>query len=519
MHKKLYKKIIVFLLIVIVFGLNIIPIINGKIYKNISKTCTYQSKINVNSYYQDEKLILKKNNNFNIEKEKYKIFINYLNKKLKSKRENINIISDDSRTLGAWELFGFAVSISGKNAIVGEVGDNFDTGSAHIFSKIGSKWIKTAKIRNSIFSPFEWFGGSVCINNDYAIVSAPIKNNGTGEAYIFERDGSRWFKKAKLLPSDAKPGYNIGFWNGVSICGDYALVGAPGGVNEFGIETGSAYVFKRNGNTWDEIQKLTASNGKPKDGFGFAVSINYDYAIISSIGNINAPGLAYIFKYNGGLWEEIQILNVSDIVSFDFFGSSVSLDGNYAVVGASGKDNETGVAYVFKRSDSYWVEDAKLVPFDGEEEDSFGWSVAVDGDYIVVGAYGDDDHNGSAYIYRNIESNWEFDDKLLPLDIDENSEFGWSVSIDGDYVCIGAPWGKGASYIFKRYDSGWSLDQRLTYQKSRTKNNFVCNILTKGIYKVNKILENILLLSFLERFPILQKILNFLIIQNLLFCL
>ena len=463
MKKILNKKMLISILIFLLLGLNIIPIINGSITMNIH---------NKNIKQSNKKYLSIKN-------------------KIESRNENMYRFN----VLAPWDFFGISVSISGENAIVGAMGDNLGTGSAYIFNKNGNQWFKVAKIRNTFFSPDAWFGLSVSIDNNYAIVSAPMVRNDTGEAYVFERDGISWIKKAILSPSDAKPGYTIGFMSGVSISGDYAIVGAPGGINESGIDTGLAYVFKRNEDTWKQVQKLTPSKGEPGGGFGFSISVNGDYAIISSLGSINTSGLAFIFKRNNNNWEEMQILNVSDGEGEDIFGICVSMDDDYAVVGAEGENNETGAAYVFKRSDMNWTLDAILTAYDGEDRDGFAWSLSNSGDYIIIGAFNDD--FGSAYIFKRSISSWDFDEKIIAYDQEKPSWFGYSVSIDGDYACIGAPEDSttGAAYIYKRYDTGWTLDKRITAQKGRSRDVIKQNIFSR--------FDNI--------FPILQKILNYIL--------
>ncbi|MCH7954231.1 MAG: FG-GAP repeat protein, partial [Candidatus Marinimicrobia bacterium] len=215
------------------------------------------------------------------------------------------------------------------------------------------------------------FGFSVSISGDYAVVGAYLDNdNGSdsGSAYIFKRTGTSWVQEAKLLPSDGAAFDNFGF--SVSISGDYAVVGAFLD-DDNGGASGSAYVFKRTGTSWAEEAKLLASDRAADDQFGVSVSISGDYAVVGAVfddDNGDGSGSAYVFKRTGTSWAQEAKLLPSDGAAIDFFGMSVSISGDYAVVGAHRDDDsgpETGSAYVFKRSGTSWAQEAKLFPSDG----------------------------------------------------------------------------------------------------------------------------------------------------------
>ncbi|MEM9300361.1 MAG: hypothetical protein AAGA64_18535, partial [Bacteroidota bacterium] len=256
----------------------------------------------------------------------------------------------------------------------------------------------------------DFFGYSVSIDGDYAIVGAYNEDEdaaggntlgNAGAAYIFERtpDGS-WQQKTKLIASDRASGDFFG--TSVSISGDYAIVGAhyededATGGNTLNT-AGSAYIFEKAADgTWTETAKLVASDRATSDLFGEAVSIDGDYAIIGARaadqdaagGNfLDNAGAAYVFKRAGdGTWNELTKLVAGDRAPFDNFGASVAIDGDYVVIGANKEDedvngantaDEAGAAYVFERAnDDTWTEVAKLVASDRAEDDFFGFPVA-----------------------------------------------------------------------------------------------------------------------------------------------
>ena len=191
------------------------------------------------------------------------------------------------------------------------------------------------------------------------------------------------------------------------MCGDTAVVGAEGD-DDNGAYSGSAYVFVRSGSVWTEEAKLTASDGAAVDYFGVSVSVSGDTAVVgawSGDGIVADSGSAYVFVRSGTTWSEQAELTASDGAADDWFGFAVSVSGDTAVVGADYDDDNgmnSGSAYVFVRSGTTWTEQAKLTASDGAATDVFGRSVSVSGDAAVLGARLDDDNgtdSGSAYVF------------------------------------------------------------------------------------------------------------------------
>jgi len=283
--------------------------------------------------------------------------------------------------------------------------------------------------------------------DDYDILIKQVIENG-----VISSDD--WFEQDKLLASDGAPSDYFGL--SVSIDGDYAIIGA------YHSNTGSAYIFKRTGKTWTEEQKLTASDGTAGDSFGLAVSIEGNYAIVGAYHDDSLTGSAYVFKRSDSSWVQEDKLTASDGATGDQFGSSVSINGDYVIIGAYGDDSngiDAGSAYIFKRTGTNWNEEDKLLASDSSSQDKFGISVSIDEDYVIIGAYGDGDnggHAGSAYIFKRTGTTWTQQNKLLASDGAPSDYFGRPVSINGDYAIIGA-YGNddngdesGSAYIFKK---------------------------------------------------------------------
>ncbi len=323
--------------------------------------------------------------------------------------ENEKALASDG---AANDFFGLSVSISGDYALIGAYLDDDNgsaSGSAYVFHRSGTSWTEQAKLLPSDGAVAKVFGYSVSISGDYALIGAfGDDDNGaaSGSAYVFHRSGTSWTEQAKLLPSDGAAEDRFGF--NVSISGDYALIGAYQDDNN-GSSSGSAYVFHRSGTSWTEQAKLLPSDGAADDLFGYSVSISGDYALIGALfddDNGAASGSAYVFHRSGTSWTEQAKLLPSDGAANDFFGVSVSISDDYALIGATDNDSnvsDSNAAYVFHRSGTSWTEQAKLSPSDEAAEDRFGFSVSISGDYVLIGANEDDDNgdsSGSVYFFK-----------------------------------------------------------------------------------------------------------------------
>ena len=383
--------------------------------------------------------------------------------------ELVKLLASDA---DADDRFGYSASISGNYAIVGanrndDNGEN--SGSAYIFELSNGTWTQKQKLLAADRADRDFFGLSVAISGNYAIVGAyGNSDNGSqsGSAYIFELSNGTWTQKQKLLASDADASDQFGY--SVSISGNYAIVGAYQN-DDNGDGSGSAYIFELSNGTWTQKQKLLASDAAAIDYFGRSVSISGNYAIVGAHLNHDngmRGGSAYIFERDSnGNWgsngNETQKLLASDADTVDAFGFSVAISGNYAIVGAAFNDDNgenSGSAYIFELSNGTWTQKQKLLAADAAAGDNFGVSVAISGNYAIVGAHYNDDNgikSGSAYIFELSNGTWSQKQKLLASDGAISDHFGRPVSISGNYAIIGAHQNddngseSGSAYIFE----------------------------------------------------------------------
>jgi hypothetical protein len=316
-----------------------------------------------------------------------------------------------SSVAGVGRRFGTAVSVSGDTVLVGAFGGT--GGSAHVFRLYGATWVEEQVLTASDGMSDDQFGWSVCVRGDTAVVGARRDGNGMGSAYVFRFDGTTWVEEEKLTASDGGADDEFGY--SCSMSGDTVLVGANKDDCAAGERCGSAYVFRFDGATWVEEQKLTASDAGADDEFARSVSLTGDAAVLGAFQDDCATGgadcgSAYVFRLNGTTWVEEQKLTASDSGAGDNFGAAVSIKADTVVVGAPDGECEAGAncgsVYVFRLSGTSSVEEQILTASDGGIGAGFGESLVVDDDgTVLVGASTADNEAGAAYVFTCMRPN------------------------------------------------------------------------------------------------------------------
>ena len=360
------------------------------------------------------------------------------------------------------------VSLSGNRALVGAR----NLGVAFVYRETDNGWEQEAVLRPDQKPVERTFGSSVSLDGDRALVGAEFENGvvpGSGAAFVFAFDGAAWTQEARLVPDSGAFGDRFGY--SVSLDGGRALVGAYG-VDSF---TGTVHVFARNGSDWSLEDTLTAADAQIQSRFGFSVSLDGDRALVgnlidASLGSPQLPGSAYVFERNGDSWSQQAALTASDGTLQNFFGLSVSLDGDRAVVGATAADSTIGAAYVFAFDGVDWAEELKLVASDGAVYDRFGENVLIRGDTIVVASRQSTfptEKLGVTYVYRLDEGTWAEEAVLTASDGAPGNFFGRGLGLDNDRLLIGAPGDDeagpdvGAVYYLTRENATWDEVEKI----------------------------------------------------------
>ncbi len=429
--------------------------------------------------------------------------------------------------------------------------DSTDAGAAYVFVRAGATWMQQAYLKPQAIGDSQEgdrFGHAVAISPSRAVVGAPFEDSSTdsmpgenaidaGAAYVFVRDSETWTQEAYLKPQAVgitQAGDQFGF--SVAMSDTILCIGAPledsdttgthSEPNENASDVGAAYMVAIEGEAWSQQAYLKAAGfGVPQDldYFGWSVAVSGDTVVVgayqedsNSLGvnsvpndSANEAGAAYVFVQTDGLWTQQAYLKpaaVGTSQAFDEFGHSVAISGDVVVVGAHYESSSStgvnslpnedatgaGAAYVFVRIEGVWTQEAYLKPAavgDTQEFDQFGYSVAISGDSVVVGALHEDaaatgvnnlpDENasnaGAAYVFARSEGVWTQEAYLKPAEVGSSQlgdEFGGSVAVSGDTVVVGAPWESssttgayttpdedasfaGAVYIFVRHEGSW----------------------------------------------------------------
>jgi len=376
-----------------------------------------------------------------------------------------------------------------------------------------------------------FFGQSVAVSGDTVVVGTWEAEDRAGDPRtidVFVRNGTTWTRQASFTASNTEASDKFGI--AVAISGDTLVVGAPledssaTGVNGDDTDnsapaSGAAYVFVRSGTTWTQQAYLKASNAREGHEFGTVVAISGDTIVVgapfedsSTTGvngdetdnNASGAGAAYVFVRNGTTWTQQAYLKASNTDIEDIFGITVDVSGDTVVIGAGEEDSSatgvngddtdnsapaSGAAYVFVRNGTTWAQQAYLKASNTWENDWFGWSVAVSGDTVVVGAGGEDSSatgvngdetnddapdSGAAYVFVRSGTTWTQQAYLKASNAAEGDGFGNLVDISGDML-VATSWSEdssdggvngdetddeafdsGAAYVFRRTGGAWA---------------------------------------------------------------
>jgi len=362
----------------------------------------------------------------------------------------------------AGDFFGFsAVAISGNYAIVGAQREDdaggTESGKVYIYNVTTGALVYTLNNPNAYStSAGDFFGSPVDISGNYAIVGAPYEDDSggssSGKAYIYNVTTGTLIHTLNNPNAFGTSDSDL-FGISVAISGNYAVVGAYNEDDAGGTESGKAYIF--NVTTGQLLHTLNNPNPvgtSASDFFGYSVGISDRFVVVGAYGEDEASatdsGKVYIFNLIfGNILGTLNNPNAFDTPAFDIFGYSVAISGNYAIVGSYEDDAggiNSGKAYIFN------VATAQLLhtlnnpnPVGTSSSDFFGYSVGISGNYAIVGAYGEDEtgvtNPGKAYIF-NVATGVLVHTLNNPNAYSTSASdfFGGSVAISGNYVIVGA---------------------------------------------------------------------------------
>ncbi len=384
----------------------------------------------------------------------------------------------------ALDGFGEHLSVRGDVAVVGAWNDEensqkiggFSFGSAYVLRQVAGEWVEQQKLLPSDPVSELRFGHDVAIHGNRFVVGAVGSNGYTGAVYFYEFDGVAWGNEQKLEPATALGADEVGV--AVAIDGDVAVAGAPGD-DTAASGAGAAYVFRNVKGVWVEEQKIIADDAEAFDFAGSAVAVRGDTIFIASRVDDDqgvSTGSVWVYRFQDGSWQEVQKLYASDAVFGELFGHAIALGDGVAVISAIHDDDacpkdelcNSGSAYVFRFNGVQWVEEAKLVASDGEADDEFGNALAIEGDIVVVGTRFADDacpedpgcDSGVAYVFHHDAGVWTQAGKLRASDTAQLDFFGADVAVNAGEALVSchldddAGTASGSVYLFDAVNVG-----------------------------------------------------------------
>lgn len=331
--------------------------------------------------------------------------------------------------------FGRCVAAGAGWAVVGAGGGG---GAAYVFRFNGTRWVEDSVLQPSD-GPGHSFGEAVAIDGDVIVVTDPADDDrgvASGSAYVFRFNSRRWQEEAKLLP---RQGSGARFGESVGLSGPVIIVGASSGNED------TAYLFRYDGEHWSEERRFV----EPFD----SVSASGDRVLVA--GGVRT---GRVYRYNGAGWDLEAELRPGG--GGGSFGHACQLRENVAIIGSYSESdghggNDAGAAYVFRFRDGSWAEEQRLAASDADGGDYFGWSVTIDGDYALAGAL-NDENGGSAYLFKFDGNAWAEFRKLQPAGPLLPWGFGTAVSAHDGLLLVGAPNDSegGSTYVFHTQMSG-----------------------------------------------------------------
>ncbi|HTW42283.1 MAG TPA: hypothetical protein VMD79_08205 [Solirubrobacteraceae bacterium] len=349
------------------------------------------------------------------------------------------------------EGFGASVAISGSTLVAGAPTEDDAEGAAYTFTGSGKSWFKQAELTAGAGSVLGGvFGRAVAISGDTMVVGAPGDNGRpAGRAFVLtysEAEGS-WSEPVELAPGETGQESNFGY--SVAISGSTVVVGAPG---ENGDPAGKAYVFTGSGASWSKPTELPGPF-ENRD-FGASVATSGSTVVVGDPTDDDGEGVAYTFTSSGKSWSQQAELTAANGAELDRFGAAVAISGSTLLVGAPGRAQEAGAAYVFVESAGSWSEKAELTASEGAEGDRLGEAVTLSetGATAILGAPGRDDEAGAADVFTSSGGSWSEQAELTAPTSVSGALFGAALSISGSTLAVAGPrthTDTGTAYVFE----------------------------------------------------------------------
>ena len=384
--------------------------------------------------------------------------------------------------------WGHSVDISGTTFIAGYPSHRGHSGGVFIMERKGKRWELLDHFKTPDNGTMDWYGRAVALEGDIAVVSAyehggkrrkagALLGGGPGLVYVYKREAKGFAEMAKLkgegIQNDDRFGYSV------DLSGNTLIAGTP----FHDEEKGAVYVYELDGNKWNETAKLVADDAGPKNRFGWDCAVHENTIVVGAplaAAPARLSGAAYVFKRQGDAWAQVAKITPDDGDGGDSFGAAVDVSRDRIIVGANKDENEakkrgSGSAYIFQGIGDVYTQEAKLTADEPQEAAGFGHSVAIDINRALVGAPTTDTkanlNSGAAYAFLKVGADWVLQARVIPVKgpaepgLPGGDNMGSAVALDGkfgrrfNFAAIGVQWDSqegagdaGSVYIFDTAD-------------------------------------------------------------------
>ena len=384
--------------------------------------------------------------------------------------------------------WGHSVDISGTTLIAGYTSYVGNDGGVFILEQKGKKWELLDHFKTPDGGTRDWYGHAVAIEGDYAVVSAyedggkkPVAGGplgeGPGKVYVYQRGAREFAEMVKLKGEGIQNNDRFGY--SVDISGNTLIAGTP----FHDEQKGAVYVYQLDGKQWKQQAKLQADDASLKNRFGWDCAISENTIVVGAplaAAPDRLSGAVYVFKRQGDAWAQVAKITPDDGDGGDAFGVAVDVSKSRIIAGANKDENEakkrgSGSAYIFAGVGDVYTQEAKLTADKLQEGAGFGLSVAIDVNRALIGAPSTNtkanDNSGAAYAFLKVGADWVFQARVIPekgpdeAGLAGGDNMGSAVALDGDfgrnfnYAAIGVQWDAqdggadaGSIYIFDTED-------------------------------------------------------------------
>jgi len=390
-------------------------------------------------------------------------------------------------TPASGDLYGYTVDVSGNRiattALIGQTEDTPDDVGVVVINKFllnksGAPVSSTVEyLVDPNPSSAAFFGAALDLDGDRLIIGSPRKHSSSGSVEIFRHsEASGWNWVSSLPHEDFQPGARFG--SAVAMSGDTVVVGARfHDFSEFRPDSGAAYLFEKSpgaGGDWIFVERLFEKNNESNSQFGFSVALSGDALAVSApfdnIIGFSDIGLVETYTRRSSEWRVTHAPQETNWAGSEERGKAIAIDRGRIALGIPANTNhhlsigEVRTYRTYANDSEFARLEAILENPAYQEGERFGQSVALAGDWLLVGAPLRDvdgqENVGAAYLFRRTDNDgWEYYKELLPFDLPAGAEFGSAVALTSRWAFVGAP-GSNHGYVFDRYKGGtnnWGL--------------------------------------------------------------